>query len=357
MRVLHMIPDIGISNGIMSVILNYAKAMPDDIKFDVVYFADKPQTKQADIEALGGKVYKINPPSPKTALKGEMDKFFKAHKGEWDALHINAPHFTVFIAPAAKKAGIKKICCHCHSTLFSLNPKNLRRNEMLNKPTKFLVDKKFACSKAAGDYWYGGDYTVLKNAIDCEKYRFNQETRDRVRTELNLTDELVFAHIGRTDVIQKNHPFLLKIFSEIVKKAPNSKLMLIGAEPTLQTDDLCNEYKIDSNVMFLGMRNDVAELLQAADVFVFPSISEGLPVSVVEAQAAGLPILMSSAVTDEVIVTNETRVMSLEEDVSNWSREIIELSKIERKDNFEIMKSAGWNIYDTVTRLVEYYRG
>lgn len=357
MRVLHMIPDIGISNGIMSVILNYAKAMPDDIKFDVVYFSSQMKTKQEEIEKLGGRVFKINPPSPKTALKGEMDEFFKAHKGEWEALHINAPHFTVFIAPAAKKAGIKKICCHCHSTLFSLNPKNLRRNEMLNKPTKFLVDKKFACSKAAGDYWYGGDYTVLNNAIDCEKYRFNQEIRKTVRADFKLGDELVFAHIGRTDVIQKNHPFLLKIFSEIVKKAPNSKLMLIGAEPTVQTDDLCNEYKIDSNVMFLGMRNDVNRLLQGADVFLFPSTNEGLPVSLVEAQASGLPVLMSDSVTEEVLITNEVSLMSLNSSAEEWADKAIKLSEIIRRDNFEIMKNAGWDIFDSANKLINYYRG
>lgn len=357
MRVLHMIPDIGISNGIMSVILNYAKAMPDDIKFDVVYFAHTPQTKQADIEALGGRVFRINPPSPKTALKGEMDKFFKAHKGEWEALHINAPHFAVFIAPAAKRAGIKKICCHCHSTLFSLKPENLKRNELLNKPTKYLVDKKFACSKAAGDYWYGKDYTVLNNAIDCEKYRFNQNVRNKVRENLGLTNELVIAHIGRTDVAQKNHPFLLKVFGEIHKAESNAKLMLIGAAPTEETDKLCTEYEIADSVMFLGLRRDVNELLQGADVFVFPSTDEGLPVSVIEAQASGLPVLMSDSVTDEVLVTNEAVAFSLNETPDTWADRIMELSGLPRKDNFEIMKSAGWDIFDCADQLVKYYRG
>ncbi|MGN1123072.1 MAG: glycosyltransferase [Eubacterium sp.] len=352
-----MIPDIGISNGIMSVILNYAKAMPKDIKFDVVYFADKPQTKQAEIEALGGRVFKISPPSPKTLLKGEMDRFFNSHKGEWDVLHINAPHFTVFIAPAAKKAGIKKICCHCHSTLFSLKPENLKRNELLNKSTRLFVDKKFACSKAAGDYWYGNNYTVLNNAVDCEKYRFNQSVRDKVRTDFSFSDELVVAHIGRTDVVQKNHPFLLKTFSEIIKQNPSSRLMLIGAEPTDEICKLCKEYKITDKVMLLGLRNDVSELLQGADVFLFPSTNEGLPVSVVEAQAAGIPVLMSDSITDEAAITDELCKMSLKDEPSMWAEKAIELSKLKKKDNFEIMKSAGWDIFDSANRLVEYYRG
>lgn len=356
MRVLHMIPDIGISNGIMSVILNYAKAMPEDIKFDVVYFAEKQETKQAEIESLGGRVFKVSTPSPKSLVKGDMDKFFSTHKGEWEALHIHAPHFTVFIAPSAKRFGIKKICCHCHSTLFSLKSENLRRNQMLNKPTKFLVDKKFACSKAAGDYWYGKDYTVLNNAIDSKKYRFNQEVRDRVRTELGLTQEIVFSHIGRTDVVQKNHPFLLKVFGEIVKINPNSRLLLIGAEPTEETNRICSEYGTRDKVVFLGLRNDVNELLQGADVFLFPSTNEGLPVSVIEAQAAGLPVLMSDSVTDEVLITEESQAMSLETSEKEWAEKAISLSSAERKDNFEIMKSAGWDIYDVAQKLGEYYR-
>ncbi len=352
-----MIPDIGIANGVMSVILNYFKAMPDDIKFDIVYFAQSEKTRQADIEALGGRVFKINPPSPKTLLRGEMDKFFKSHKDEWSALHIHAPHFTVFIAPAARRAGIKKICCHCHSTLFSLKPENLKRNELLNKPTEYLVDKKFACSKSAGDYWYKGEYEVLNNAIDCSKYTFNKNIRKRVRDDLNLNGKLVIGHIGRTDIVQKNHPFLLKIFAQIYKINPDSRLLLIGAEKTDETIKLCNEYKITNAVYFLGIRNDVNELLQAVDVFVFPSTREGLPVSVIEAQAAGLPVLMSDSVTDEVAVTEDVFEMSLNDSVNAWANKAIELSKSERKDNFQIMQDNNWDILVCVNKLLDYYRG
>ncbi|HBN38459.1 MAG TPA: hypothetical protein DD404_02920, partial [Ruminococcaceae bacterium] len=117
-----MIPDIGISNGVMSVILNYFKAMPEDIKFDVVYFSETEKTRQADIEALGGRVFKIDAPSPKDLITGKMNSFFEKHPDEWQALHIHCPHFAVFIAPYAKKHGIHKIAMHCHSTWYSLDP-------------------------------------------------------------------------------------------------------------------------------------------------------------------------------------------------------------------------------------------
>ena len=165
MRVLHMISDIGIANGVMSVVLNYFNAMPEDIKFDVCYFAEKPQTRQADIEKLGGRVFKIPAPSPKGLLRRDMNRFFADHKGEWQALHIHAPHFSVFMAPQAKAAGIQKICCHCHSSVYSLKG-NQVRNRMLSLYSKYFIKTRFACSGAAGKVWYGNKkFKILNNAI------------------------------------------------------------------------------------------------------------------------------------------------------------------------------------------------
>lgn len=152
MRVLHMIPDIGIANGVMSVILNYFKAMPDDIKFDVCYFAEKEETRQADIENLAGMFLKYPPPRPKVCSGVICALFFAQHKGEWEALHIHAPHFAVFMAPQAKAAGIKKICCHCHSTWYSLEKSNEIRNKLLALPVKILTDTQFACGEEAGEF-------------------------------------------------------------------------------------------------------------------------------------------------------------------------------------------------------------
>lgn len=124
-----MIPDIEIANGVMSVVLNYFKMMPPDIKFDVVYFSEKEKTVQPQIEALGGRVYKINPPSAKGILKHEMSRFFAAHKNEWEALHIHAPHFAVFIAPQAKKAGIKKNLLPLpHHLVFAFSEKRISQS-------------------------------------------------------------------------------------------------------------------------------------------------------------------------------------------------------------------------------------
>lgn len=357
MRVLHMLPDIGISNGIMSVILNYAKVMPNSIKFDVVYFHECEETKQSEIEELGGRVYKINPPSPKGALKRDMDKFFSQHKGEWEVLHINAPHFAVFIAPAARRAGIKKICVHCHSSQYSLNPKNEKRNELFTKAGMKFVDKKFACGIDAGRFWFGDDsnFTLLKNAIDCKKYAFNEAVRAKKRNELQLNNKLVVTHIGRTDITQKNHPFIFEIFSKLYENNKDCVLLLIGAEPNAQLDELSKKLNIDDAIMYLGVRNDVSELLQAGDVFLFPSIREGLPVSVIEAQAAGMPVLISDAITDEVIATDLVKVTPLNNSAKIWADNIMKSADTKRQITIEQMEQAGWDINTASHPLVEYY--
>ncbi|MGN1203242.1 MAG: glycosyltransferase [Eubacterium sp.] len=355
MRVLHMIPDIGISNGVMSVILNYFKAMPDDIKFDVLYFSEKDKTRQADIESLGGRVFKISPPSPKDLLNGKMNGFFDEHQNEWEALHIHCPHFAVFIAPYAKKHGIKKVFVHCHTTCFSLKG-NQTRNRILSLYAKYFIKDRFACSNEAGRIWYGNrKFTVLNNAIDCSAYSFSNSKRNDVRERMNLSDSTVVGHIGRTDVVQKNHPFILKVFSEIVKISNNAQFLLMGAEKNEQLNQLCNSLNIEGNVHFLGIRNDIPDLLQACDVFLFPSISEGLPVSVIEAQAAGLPVLMSDTVSPEAAVTDLVKIKSLSDDITAWAKACVDMSTTTRCNTCEELTNAGWNIYKNAEALKGYY--
>lgn len=352
-----MIPDIGVANGIMSAVLNFAKAMPDDIKFDIVYFQETELTRAQEIKERGGNVYKIDKPSPKDLLCNlKMKKFFAEHKNEWKVLHIHAPHFAAFIAPQAKKAGIKNICCHCHSSEFSLNG-NSKRNQILSLYSKFFIKDKFACSKLAGDFWYGNKpFRVINNAVDCAEFRFDEQTRIKRRKALNLEKSFVIAHIGKTDIPQKNHRFLLEVFFEVLKLNSNAKLLLIGAEQTEEYHLLCNKLKISDSVCFLGTRNDVPGLLNAADVFIFPSTREGLPVSVIEAQAAGLPVLMSDSVSGEAIVTDLVKTKSLNENCTEWAEECILLSQSDRKDTFDKMCDAGWDMHSSFDALISFYK-
>ena len=215
---------------------------------------------------------------------------------------------------------------------------------MLSLYSKFFVKDKFACSENAGKFWYGNKpFTVINNAIDCKKYSFDSKTREEKRAQLGIDDEKVFCHIGRTDIPQKNHGFLLDVFAEIHKRE-NAKLLLIGAEETEELVNKCKEQGIYGDVFFLGLRNDVSELLMASDAFLFPSTREGLPVSLIEAQASGLPVLMSDSVTDEVCVTDLVTSLSLNDSKSAWAEKAISLLDINRRDTYEELKSAGWDI-------------
>lgn len=356
MRILHMIPDIGISNGVMSVILNYFKAMPGDIQFDVLYFAHTEKTRQDDIEALGGRVYKVDPPSPKDLLSGKMNAFFDEHPGEWSALHIHCPHFAVFIAPYAKKHGIKKIAVHCHSTCYSLKG-NQTRNKLLSLYAKYFIKMKFACSRQAGKLWYGNkEFKVLNNAIDCAAFAFNESKRKKIRKDMKLESAFVVGHIGRSDIPQKNHPFIITVFAQLKKKKSNARLLLMGADRTEILDQLCKALDIGDSVAFLGSRTDIPDLLKACDVFLFPSTNEGLPVSVVEAQASGLPVVMSDSVTDEVCITDNVFSLPLNASQKVWTDKLIEVSERSRTDMSDVIRKNGWDIYNNAEYVLSFYR-
>lgn len=359
MRILHFVPDIGVANGVVSVILNYFKAMPDDIKFDVMYFMDCEKDRHADIEALGGRVFKISPLGIRSLVSDEIDSFFEAHKGEYEAVHIHVPYMSLFIAPKAKKHGVKKIAVHCHSTVYSLIDTNTVRNCLLNIPTKLMATKLFACGENAGRFWYkNSDFTVVPNAIDCKAYLFDAEKRRSKRAELSISDtSFVVGHIGMTEMTVKNHPYVLRVFAKIKQSTPDAVLLLVGAEPTEELTALAKELEIEDGVRFLGRRSDVSALLSAMDLFVFPSFNEGLPVSVIEAQAAGLPVLMSDTVTDEVCITDRIKRLPIDADPSVWAQQAKAVPESERMMAYETVKAGGWDISDCAKKLVDFYEG
>lgn len=356
MRVLHMVPDIGISNGVMSVVMNYFRAMPKDVYFDVVYFQENPQNRKEQIESLGGRVFKVRAPSIKSLFASDVDALFQEHAGEWSAVHIHAPHFAVFLAPIAKKYGIKHIACHCHSTWYSLNKKNSFRNQLLAEPSYNLCGLHLACSKDAGRFWWGNKpFSVLNNAVDCKKLQFNKNVRAEVRHCLKMDQRFVVGHVGRTVPPQKNHPFLLKIFAEIKKKMPNAVLLLVGADADDDLVQLAEKLQIQEDVRFLGQRTDIPNLLCAMDVFIFPSFQEGLPVAVVEAQASGLPVLMSDTITDEVKITQNVFSMSLDSPASDWAEKALSMQVEDREEAAQALMQSGWDIHTSAAALYQYY--
>ena len=265
------------------------------------------------------------------------------------------PHFAVFIAPAAKRAGIHKVAVHCHTTAYSLSG-NGRRNRLLSLYAKYMVPTRFACSNAAGKMWYGNrPFRVLNNAIDCAAYAYSPEVRQAVRVREQATDAFVVGHIGQATVKQKNHPFLFSVFAQITAQRPGAQLWLIGAQPTPELIALAEKLQITKQIRYFGQRRDVPELLQGCDVFVFPSFSEGLPVSVVEAQAAGLPVVLSDAVTREVACTPLVKTLSLHQSPEEWAGAALQ-PQPPRQSPTAALIAGGWNIKEAAFELAQIYR-
>lgn len=215
----------------------------------------------------------------------------------------------------------------------------------------------FACSKIAGEWMFGENtkFTIIPNAIDINQFKFNQEVRDNKRKELNIpSDYVVIGHVGRF-TYQKNHAFLIDIFYKLLKVCPNAKLLLIGDGPYLfNIKRSVSELRIEDSVFFLGRRNDVPQLLQAMDCFVLPSRFEGLPIVGVEAQAAGVPCIVSDAITRELNINGLVRFVSLR-DKDKWVNSIMAYHGFTKRDQLEKLRNAGYDISLELNRLVSFY--
>lgn len=219
----------------------------------------------------------------------------------------------------------------------------------------------FACSKLAGEWMFGKNshFTVIPNAIDCAKYQFNESVRNQVRQKLGIQDQFVVGHVGRF-TYQKNHSFLMDIFHEIHKRNPQSVLLLVGDA----VEDMSfyqaakakvQQYQLEDCVQFLGMRNDVPQLMQAMDCFVLPSKFEGLPVVGIEAQAAGVPCYFADTITREVGLTDLAQYLPLQNNAKQWADRILQTPAITRNQANEKVVQAGYDINAAIQKVEKLY--
>jgi glycosyltransferase involved in cell wall biosynthesis len=237
----------------------------------------------------------------------------------------------------------EKIITHAHSS--NTNGIIKKIIHLVNRNWFVFSNKKFSCSDVAGKWFYKKNYYVINNAIDLTKYSFSAKKRNKIKNQLNIENNFVIGHVGRMDV-EKNHFFLLDVFFEILKINKTMKLMLVGSgsmENILL--NRCRELKMDGKVIFLKNRNDVDCLLQAMDYFVFPSLYEGLPITLIEAQASGVKCLVSDTVSREVAITDLVKFMSLRESPDLWAEHICNNIIYQRNtDSIKIMTDKGFNI-------------
>ena len=201
----------------------------------------------------------------------------------------------------------------------------------------------------------------MNNAIDADEYVYNQAISEEMKKELGVSGKTVIGHVGRF-FAQKNHVFLIDIFKQIHDKNPDTVLLLVGGGEL--DDSLKNQIKekvkalgLEDAVKFLGVRSDVERVIQAFDLFLLPSLFEGLPVTMVEAQAAGLPCVISDKVPKDCDITGNVKVVGLEEDVDIWADTVLEyVNNYERKDTSELIKKAGFDIKENALWLEQFYK-
>lgn len=311
--------------GVETFLMNYYRNINrEEIQFDFINMYDK-LCFEEEIIQLGGKIYNV-PNVKKHPIKyyNEIKKIII--NNSYNIVHINMLSVAnILPILAAKSAKTKNIIVHSHN---SNTPKGIIR-KILNKVNKKIMLKKatdfFACSNLAGEWMFGKKqkFHVINNAIDIQKYQYNENIRNKIRKELNIDDKFVIGHVGRFDY-QKNHSFLIDIFYEIQKNEKNSILLLIGEGKLI--DDIkqkVKNLKIQDKVKFLGITNNVNDYLQAMDVFILPSRFEGLPVTGIEAQANGIESFFSDNISKEIQINDNVYLISLLQEPEYWAQKIL----------------------------------
>ena len=351
-----------LGGGIEAVVISEYLAMDKSkIQFDFICDEDSTNIPYDLIEKNGGRVIIIPPYQKAFKYHKELKKVLK--ENNYKIVHSHISTMSVFSLFAAKCAGVPVRIAHSHSTTNKKEKKKNLMKQVLRPFSKVFATNYMCCSELAGRWLFGdkeydkGNVYLLNNAIDLDKFKYNEVLRKKKRKELGIKDDtLVIGHLGRF-VAQKNHTFLIDIFDEIHKKNNNSILLLAGQGPLME--DIKNKVKelnLEDSVKFLGQRNDANELYQAFDVFLLPSLYEGLPVVGVEAQAAGLLCYLSDDMTKETKVLDITKFMSLNNTPEEWADNILDdVKKYKRIDTSKEMTAKNFNIKEEAKKLEEYY--
>ena len=356
-RVLHILQRME-AGGTQALLMNiYRNIDRSKVQFDfLVEYPDK-QFYDEEILKLGGKVYYSNVRNDFNIFKFEkkLKKIIK--ENNYKIVHVHAYTIGYFCLKVAKECGVPIRIAHSHSNEATRDFKYLPKLFLQRIYTVYATNL-MACSEDAGKYLFKNKkFEVMNNAIDSRKFIYNKEIREKIRKKLNIENSFVVGHIGRFKP-EKNHKFLIEIFSEVKRKKNNAKLLLIG------TGDLENSIKkqvqelnLQNDVIFLGNRTDVNNLYQAMDIFIFPSLFEGLGIVAIEAQASGTPIVCSNKLPPEIEISSICKKLSLSETAEVWADEAIKLAednKSKRNLQQEVI-NAGFDLSDIVNKLQDFY--
>ncbi len=366
MKVLELFGEPISNGGQESFVISVVSHINDDsIHIDLLtpYYCDNSYYEEM-IKRRGGKVYslgvKFNPGGDRRSIIAPLTSFFK--KNSYDVVHIHSGSISVlsFAAKASKKAGVKMVITHSHCGIERPGIKNTLLRYWASLSMKKNVDFYCACSYEAAIAKYpkiiAEKALIIKNGVDLNKFIFNNEKRDVLRSTLNISkDTVVIGHVGRFNA-QKNHSFLLDVFYEFHKEYPESILMLVGSgELKKDIENKAKNLCILNYIRFIGNVNNVEDYMQIMDVFALPSLFEGLPIVGVEAQASGLPIVVSQNVSRELEITSNV-FFSNRFCVAEWVGLIEKALNYGRKDVSLEIEQAGFNIQLTADMISDIYK-
>lgn len=359
-RVLHVFHSMNIGGAESMIMSLYRKIDRRKIQFDFIVHTDKKCDFDEEILALGGKIHY----APRFKWKNYYnykkwwERFFEVNN-QYSLIHGHVRSVAGIYLSVAKKYGLTTII-HSHS-MSSSTPFASIGKKLLQKLIISSSDYLFACSKSAGEWLYGkehcknANFKIIKNAIDTSKYLFNNDLRNKYREEFNINNKFVLGHIGsfRTP---KNHEFLIEIFKAFHEKRKDSVLVLVGDGELKENINIkVKSYGLEDSVIFTGVRKDISGLLSAMDVLVFPSLWEGLPVTLIEAQASGLTCFISDVITKEVVITNLIHSVSLQKKAEEWADAVLTVKQKGREDTSKIIIENGFDNHETACELTSFY--
>ena len=354
-RILHIVTYMG-RGGLETMLMNYYRKIDrSHVQFDFLVHRDFEADYDAEILSLGGKIHRLPQLNPfSKAYLRALDVFFASHP-EYRIVHCHLDCMAGIPLKYAKKHGVPVRIAHSHNSNQTKDRKYPMKLYFKRNICKFATDL-FACSAEAGKWMFETDeFRVLNNAIDAAEYSFEPQIRAEVRKKLGIADDaLVIGHVGRF-APQKNHSFLVEILAEAVKANENTMGLLVGdGELRSETEEKIKDLGIAEHVVFTGVRSDVNRLLQAMDVFAFPSHFEGLGIVAIEAQAAGLPCLISDKVPIECKKTDLVTQLPLTLGAEQWAETALKAAQ-PRVRTLEQIKEAGFDIEENANKLTEFY--
>lgn len=354
-RVLQVVGSLGYA-GVEAVVMNfYRNTNTEQVQFDFVTCSPIKQRYDDEILSLGGRIYRC--PSRNRKPFAYMRKLRKIiSRNRYDIVHIHQNSASMVMdAVVAKICGVKTVIGHSHNTSCNV----LWQHYLLKPLVNVFLTHRFACSIDAASWIFGGgarkDVRIFNNAIDVEKYKYKAGIRNEYRILLDIENDFVVGFVGRLHE-QKNLYRFMDICQKVKERKHNAKFVVVGEGPQeLELKRYCEALGIASSVKFLGRRDDVENVMMAFDVFLFPSVYEGLGLAVIEAQATGLTCIVSEGVPAPNLTGYEIR-LSLDEGDDVWAENIINgKSLVAREKAVEYIIAGGYDIKTEADKLSVFY--